>query len=127
MGVGLVPFYEPRVPDAATYNGDGKGLAQEFDVLEQIAADAGLRPLSEFASDAILDAEDPDGQGGDLSYHAIQDVMPTVDGLVREIRENPDIASQLSDPAYTLEELGELTRSLRAAAALGARVALTFW
>jgi hypothetical protein len=76
----------------------------------------------------LLDGDFDNGQGGtELTYHAIGDVSPTVERLMHEIRGNPQLASQLSDPAYTLEELEELARSLRAAAALGARVCLTFW
>jgi len=64
MGFGLVPFYYPQVPDSALYEGDGKGLAQEFGVLEAFAADAGLPPLSQFANEGLLDGEFDDGQAG---------------------------------------------------------------
>lgn len=57
MGVGLVPFYDPQVTHSASYNGDGKGLAKEFAVLERIASEAGQAPLSHFASDALLEGE----------------------------------------------------------------------
>ena len=127
MGVGLVPFYHPQVPASAMYDGDGKGLAQEFPVLESIATNSGLPPLSKFADEGLLDDEFDAAQGGtDLTYRAIGDVLPTVEGLIREIRAKPQLASQLMNPAYTLEELDELARSLRAAAAASSRVCLVF-
>jgi hypothetical protein len=49
-----------------------------------------------------------------------------VDGLLWEIQSKPDVASRLSDPEYTLEELMELAGSLRAAQASGARFCLLF-
>jgi hypothetical protein len=96
MGVGLVPFYDPQVPTSALYDGDGKGLAEEFPVLESIAADAGLPPLSHFADEGMEDDEFDASQGGtDLTYRAILDVLPIVEGLIREIRTKPQLASQL--------------------------------
>jgi hypothetical protein len=53
MGVGLVPFYDPEVPASVRYDGDGKGLAQEFEVLERIATDTGFLPLSQFVSEGV--------------------------------------------------------------------------
>jgi hypothetical protein len=125
MGVGVVPFYEPQVPEEAQYNGDGKGLAEEFEALNEIAAEAGLRPLRDFAENEF--EEYVGGKGlPQLTYHPIIDGLATIEGLVRAISLKPDIASKLSDPDYTLEELKELARSLRAAQPSGARFCLFF-
>jgi len=121
MGVGLVPFYEPPSRDDALYNGDGKGLAEEFDRLNEIAAAAALRPLSDFAGQYGED-EEP----SELRYHPINEGLVTVEGLIKVIQSSPHIAASLSDCKYTLEELDELARSLRAAAAEGANFCLVF-
>ena len=125
MGVGLVPFYEPQVSEEALYNGDGKGLAVEFEALNEIAAAAGLRPLRDFAENAS--EEYVEGTGSpEVTYHPISEGLATVDGLLLAIRSTHDKASRLSDPEYALEELEELARSLRAAESSGARFCLFY-
>lgn len=128
MGVGLVPFYEPLVPEEATYNGDGKGLADEFETLNGIAARAGLPPLSQFVSgDGDFDEFDEEAaEPTELTYHPIPDGLRAVEGLLREIGSNPKAASRLSDAACTIEELEELARSLKAANEFDARFCLFF-
>ena len=128
MGVGLVPFYDLELPENATYQGDGKGLAEELDVFERIATGSGFTPLSAFTSDALLEAESDEPQTDpNYPHYAIEDVLPTVQALAEEIRGKPHLASALTDAASTLEELDELARSLTVAAAQGARVCLMFW
>jgi hypothetical protein len=128
MGVGVVPVYEPEVPPEAVYHGDGKGLAEEFETLNTLAAAAGLRSLRDFAEDEFAEFEKlADAAGSpELRYHPVGAGLATVDGLIREIRSNPEVASKLSNPDYTLEELEELARSLRAAEASGAQFCLFF-
>jgi len=125
MVAGLVPFYEPQVSAEARYNGDGKGLAEEFEALNEIAAAAGLRPLRDFAENEFEAYVDGEGSP-ELPYHPICEGLSTVEGLLREIRTRAGSASRLSDPDYTLEELDELARSLRAAEPSGARFCLFF-
>jgi hypothetical protein len=129
MGVGLVPFYEPEVLEEARYNGDGKRLAMEYTTLNDIAVKAGLRPLSQFAQgefeDYSDDATEP-SKTAELIYHPANEGLSVVEGLIREIRSSPTFASRLDDSAFTLEELEELARSLRAAEQSGARFCLYF-
>ncbi|HEY0007216.1 MAG TPA: hypothetical protein VGB55_00705 [Tepidisphaeraceae bacterium] len=128
MSVGLVPFYDLELPQNATYQGDGKGLAEELDFFDRIAVDSGFTPLSAFTSDALLEAESGDPQTDpNYPHYAIEDVLRTVQVLAEAIRGKPHLASALTEARYTLEELDELARSLTVAAAQGARVCLMFW
>jgi hypothetical protein len=133
MGVGLVPLYDPKAPKESQYNGDGKGLADEYATLNKIALEAGLRPLSHFADNPDVRNEDYTEQGdidaprtAQLTYYAIDDALPTVEGLIREIRSRPGVAARLADTKYTLEELEELARSLREAKRGGSRFCFFF-
>jgi len=125
MGVGIVPFYEPQVSDDAQFNGDGKGLAKDFDILNEVAIAAGLRPLRDFAENEFEEYADETGSF-ELTYHPIGKGLATVEGLMKEIRSKPDVATKLSDPDYALEELEELARSLRVAERSGARFCFFF-
>jgi hypothetical protein len=121
----LCRFTSLRFPKKRCTTGTGKAWLHEFETLNEIAAAAELRPLRDFAENE-LDMDD-DGLGSSEStYHPVSEGLPTVEGLVREIQAKPDVASKLSDPDYTLEELEELARSLRAAEARGARFRLFF-
>ncbi len=47
MGIGCFPVYDIDLPEAE-YDGDGKGLAAEFENLDAIANQVGVTPLSEY-------------------------------------------------------------------------------
>ena len=134
MGVGLVPVYDGDVPKQARYMGDGKGLAREYEVLNGISARADLPPLGQFVSgdDRYYEHEFGDDRASwpavpELTYHPSGEGVRAVEGLLREIGSNAESASLLADPAYTVEELEELARSLRAADEAGVRFCLSFW
>ena len=125
MGAGVVPVYETQISDEAQFNGDGKGLAEDFSILNELASAAGLRPLGDFAQNEF--EEYVDGTSSlDLTYHPISEALATVVGLMEQIRSKPDAASKLSDPEYTFEELEELARSLRDVESSGTRFCLFF-
>jgi hypothetical protein len=133
MGVGLIPLYEPQVAKEAQFDGDGKGLADEYATLNKIAVEAGLHPLSRFSSNPDGTYEDHSSQEAgalpataQITYYAIDEGLRTVEGLIQEIRSAPKVATRLSDSAYTLDELEELARSLREAKRGGSRFCLFF-
>ena len=129
MADGLIPVYEPQILEEGRFNGDGKSLAEEYETLNEIAVEAGLQPLSEFAEGDVEDWPDDATEPPprfEPAFHPASEGLSVVEGLLRTIRASPAVASRLADAAYTLEELEELARSLRAAQKSGARFNFAF-
>jgi hypothetical protein len=138
MGTGLVPHYDKKVPPKVEYEGDGKGIANEYENFEALATELAITPLSSyifFDPTEFEDIENPDeisdeeeeGTKTEIDYFPISEGISTVEALLAAIKSNKDIASRFSEPDYTIEELSELVRSLRAAQALDAKFCLMFF
>lgn len=139
MGLGLMPLFDPDLPEAA-FDGDGKGLARSIEVLDRIADDLGLAPLGAFLGhfeDLPDDADEPatDEEGspdfGPEAWYDPADGLRSVAGLVRAIESDPGIAAGLERGPFTaadiIGELKELERGLRLAAEHGSRLRLEAW
>lgn len=118
MGIGIFPIFKSPVPGAG-FDGDGKVLAAEFQILDDLAVRAGVRPFTSFGDNRAV----PPGFDGDPDeleelmgewdeWFSATDGLRTVDALITALgstAENRDL----------VEELSELRRCLNAAARAG--------
>lgn len=123
MGIGIYPVFLPDVPNAS-FLGDGKLLAAEFQRLDDIARAADVRPFTSFGDNRPV-PEDFDGDPDELEdllgewdeWFSPADGLHTLDALIAALASDPD-ADDL------LYEVNELARCLRVAAAAGAQFRL---
>ena len=126
MGYGLFPVFEPHLPDALP-SYDGKQLLGELELLDEIAARAGMATLSSFAAraDAPEDFDgDPDALRKTEEWFDPTAGADAIERLADLIESNETTAGQLDEPERTARELRELARVVRLGAQAGARFRL---
>jgi hypothetical protein len=121
MGVGIYPIFDPSLP-GDNYDTDGKSLARVYERLDRLAVANGLKPLSAFGDNRPV----PEGFDGDPDtlaevlgpwdeWFPITEGIQTVEGLIRMLQSDRELARRVRLPEDVLAELEELRRCLRAA------------
>lgn len=130
MSLSIYPVFNPPVPEV-DFDGLGEVLAQEFEMLAELAEEQDLTSLTNFADTRELPA-DFDGSSDDLDdlmgpwadWFICQDGQAAAEALVTLIADDPEIAGRLEAPAAVIEELRSLAQALETAGAKGARFRL---
>lgn len=127
MSAEVFPVFNPSVP-AASFNGDGKLLLQEHELLDEIALALNLKPFTAFGDTREI-PEDFDGDADDLDellgewneWFSIEEGLETIEGLADFIESDPDINHQIEQADLVLSDLRELVNCLRTASLKNAR------
>lgn len=124
MGIGIFPVYDPPLALGA-FQSDGKILAAEYELLDAIAREAGVKAFSSFGDNRPV-PDDFDGDPDELELDEWDEWFDPVEGLLTvktilsKISASPaDSGSQ--DPYDLVDELRELERSLAIAASSGVK------
>jgi hypothetical protein len=130
MGVGIYPEFNPPVPGALG-GVTGEMIAQDFDMVDELAEDHGLTAFTAFADNRPV----PEGFNG--SVDELDEIMgeweewfPCRDGrlafeaLAKLISTNPEAAAELDAPEAVAAELRGFAKALAVAEARGAKFRL---
>src|SRR5262249_54695846 len=136
MGVELRPVFRPTLREAI-YQAEGKALVDDLEMLEEIAAERGLPPLTafmdprqppdDFEPDENFDG-DPDTYldqacGPWTNWFPAKDGLTAFQGLLAAVQD-PATRAGLSDAETVIFDLEELVRSLKVAATKNAQFRL---
>lgn len=136
MGVELRPAFQPALP-GLVYRAEGKALIDDLEVLEEIAAEHGLTPLSAFMDprqppEDFEPGEDFDGDpetyvdracGPWADWFPVQDGLRSVRGLLDALRDGSTV-DRLTDAEALVYDLEELARCLENAVSRRAKFRL---
>lgn len=136
MGVELWPVFKPAIPKLV-YQAEGKALIDDLEVLEEIAAEHEIPPLSAFMDprqppEDFEPDEDFDGDpetyvdqacGPWTDWFAASDGLRTVRGLLDALQDE-STCDRLSDAETVVPDLEELARCLEVAVGRNARFRL---
>ena len=129
MSLGLIPIFQPE--DASSFDELGEVLAHEYEMLERLADDAGITPLSTFADQREV-PPDFDGSPEDLEeligacndwYDASMGAA-AVSRIIDRLSFEETLAGELGDREPLLKELYALKVSLERAAKNNAKFRL---
>jgi hypothetical protein len=116
MGIGIFPLFKTRV-DGTQFGSDGKVLAAEFELLDELAQKLAVRPFTSFGDNrAVPDdfAGDPDELEDLLGpwdeWFRASDGLVTVEALLKELSAERPAGDAL------VGDLEELRRCLQRAA-----------
>lgn len=132
MGVSLYLSFDPPAPEAELpvdeFTTDGSLFLNELYILDKIAAERNLSPLSSF-TDTRQPPDDFDGDPDDFDrvmgpcdqWYDVQDALNTMDHIVALIKNDPNTAERFDHPKDIRLELEEIASYLRIAKNAGVR------
>ena len=126
MGLGIVPVFNPRTPEAS-FDQEGKVLLRESENLDDIALSCNIRAFTSFADNR----ETPEGFEGDPSqledilgpwtdWFSPEEGLKVIECLIHMLRSDRKATKMVEEPEYVLVELEEIQRCLEVAARKGA-------
>jgi hypothetical protein len=126
MSIEIFPAFNPDVQEAR-FDAEGKVLTRDMELLDGIAEELNVTPLSSFADNRPI-PDDFDGDPSELDeilgewdeWFSPTDAIKSAEALIAAIRDDPGYASRVSEPEYIIHDLSELTRCLEIAASQGA-------
>ncbi|MFC2172194.1 hypothetical protein ACFLU6_06130 [Acidobacteriota bacterium] len=129
MAFDFIPHFKDEVSEAV-FDSDGKTITLTLPLLDEIARNLDLKPLSGFGDNRQV-PEDFDGDIDDLEemmgeydeWHSISDCISTIDGLIQHIRSNKsDVETEIKinyslieSSDFIIDDLEELHRCMVAA------------
>ena len=105
---GIVPYFQQRLGEIETF-ARGKAIAKNCQALDELAEQKVLRPLSAFGFN-------DDFSGEVLTWHAPEEGLATVSGLLSALRASPQM---IRESAEIIEELTAVEHALRIACERG--------
>jgi hypothetical protein len=132
MGVSLYLSFNPPAPEAELpvdeFTTDGSLFLNELYILDKIAAERNLSPLSSF-TDTRQPPDDFDGDPDDFDrvmgpcdqWFDVQDALNTMDHIAALIENDPNTAERFDHPKDIRLELEEIASYLRIAKNAGVR------
>lgn len=116
MTVGFCPAFEPKL--AVPFEGDGASLFHAAPILDEIAEERGLPPLSSFADDREpppdfdgFPEELAEALGPWMAWFSVTDGLRCVEGLL-EALDDPSVRARVPLAEGVLDDLSALHRVL---------------
>jgi hypothetical protein len=130
MSLGIYPVFEPELA-ATEFDALGEALAHNFELLDQIARTAKLKPFTAFADKRSIPEDfngDPDEleeiMGEWTEWFEPAEGRAAMQALADHIRTNPKVLRKVDEAAWVVEELEEMVRVLAVAETEGVRFRL---
>lgn len=105
---GIVPYFQKKLGEIHTF-ARGQTIAKSCQALDELAVQLGLKPLSAFGFN-------DDFAGEELTWHAPEQGLATVSGLLSTLRDSPRLIRQ---QAQVIDELAAIEHALRIACERG--------
>ena len=129
MAFGIYPTFNPNFEHG--YDAEGHDLLDEYEVLNEIAAERGITPITDFGDNRPV-PDDWDGDPEELEeirgpweeWFPAAEGVQCVEALLEALETDAATSQRLEHPDRVINELHCLARSLREAHAVGARFRL---